>query len=185
MALCDLFRAWQFIPYNWLCWADRSKIFAAPLSNEEKNIRNPHGKKNCFLKAWAYLTLKNSCEPMDVRKTLINPLLTIHKSWKNTCMNSEVLGLKIGRNDQFGKANLRSDRSNREKRSTPERWTVLFDPFRLERTDLFSFRSRLSEILIEWIVPPKLVPTYKWTFIKAPEREKSAGNFPSLYHGSS
>ena len=49
--------------------------------------------------------------------------------------------------------NDRSDRSNREKWSTSKGGPTFPNLFRLDRTDPFSFRPKLPEILVEWIAP--------------------------------
>ena len=48
---------------------------------------------------------------------------------------------------------LRSDRSNREKRSTSKGGPLFSKLFRLDLTDPFSFRPKFPEILVEWIAP--------------------------------
>ena len=48
---------------------------------------------------------------------------------------------------------FRSDRSNREKRSTSKGGPLFSKLFRLDLTDTFSFRPKFPEILVEWIVP--------------------------------
>ena len=47
----------------------------------------------------------------------------------------------------------RSDRSDREKRSTSKGSPVFSKRFRLERTDPLSFGPKFPEILVEWIAP--------------------------------
>ena len=46
---------------------------------------------------------------------------------------------------------FRSDRSNREKRSTSKGGPLFSKLFRLNLTDPFSFRPKFPEILVEWI----------------------------------
>ena len=48
---------------------------------------------------------------------------------------------------------FRSDRSNREKRSTSKGGPLFSKLFRLDLTDPFSFRPKFPEILVEWFVP--------------------------------
>ena len=48
---------------------------------------------------------------------------------------------------------FRSDRSNREKRSTSKGGPLFSKFFRLDLTDPFSFRPKFPEILVEWIAP--------------------------------
>ena len=48
---------------------------------------------------------------------------------------------------------FRSDRSNREKRSTSKGGPLFSKLFRLDLTDPFSFRLKFPEILVEWIAP--------------------------------
>ena len=48
---------------------------------------------------------------------------------------------------------FRSDRSNREKRSTSKGGPLFSKLFRLDLTDPFSFRPKFPEILVEWIAP--------------------------------
>ena len=48
---------------------------------------------------------------------------------------------------------FRSDRSNREKRSTSKGGPLFSKLFRLDLTDSFSFRPKFPEILVEWIAP--------------------------------
>ena len=48
---------------------------------------------------------------------------------------------------------FRSDRSNREKRSTSKGGPLFSKLFLLDRTDPFSLRSKFPEILVEWIAP--------------------------------
>ena len=48
---------------------------------------------------------------------------------------------------------FRSDRSNREKRSTSKGGPVFSKLFRLDLTDPFTFRPKFPEILVEWIAP--------------------------------
>ena len=48
---------------------------------------------------------------------------------------------------------FRSDRSNREKRSTSKGGPLFSKLFRLDLTDPFTFRPKFPEILVEWIAP--------------------------------
>ena len=48
---------------------------------------------------------------------------------------------------------FRSDRSDREKRSTSKGGPVFSKLFRLDRTDPLSFGPTFPEILVEWIAP--------------------------------
>ena len=94
---------------------------------------------------WLAKQLQTCCN-MDVRLTLIDPLLTIRKSYNDKCFspcctwkipNSEVLGVRVGMvkwKDPF-----RSGRSNREKWST-DVWKL----FQLDRTVPFSFRPKFN-----------------------------------------
>ena len=62
----------------------------------------------------------------------------------------------MDRNGQWN-GPFRSDRSNREKRSTSKGGPLFSKLFRLDLTDPFSFRPKFPEILVEWIAPYKLV----------------------------
>ena len=48
---------------------------------------------------------------------------------------------------------FRSDRSDREKRTTSKGGPVFLKLFQLDRTDPLSFGPKFPEILVEWIVP--------------------------------
>ena len=48
---------------------------------------------------------------------------------------------------------FRSDRSNREKRSTSKGGSLFSKLFRLDLTDPLTFRPKFLEILVEWIAP--------------------------------
>ena len=48
---------------------------------------------------------------------------------------------------------FRSDRSDREKRTTSKGGPVFSKLFRLDRTDPLSFGPKFPEILVEWIAP--------------------------------
>ena len=48
---------------------------------------------------------------------------------------------------------FRSDRSDREKRTTSKGGPVFLKLFRLDRTDPLSFGPKFPEILVEWIMP--------------------------------
>ena len=56
---------------------------------------------------------------------------------------------------------FRSDRSNREKRSTSKGGLFFSKLFRLDRTDPFSFRPKFPEILVEWIAPKVLTGQFQ------------------------
>ena len=66
--------------------------------------------------------------------------------------NSEVLGLKWAEMVKWN-GPFRSDRSNREKRSTSKGGPLFSKLFPLDLTDPFSFRPKFPEILVEWIAP--------------------------------
>ena len=53
--------------------------------------------------------------------------------------------------------NQKSDRSNREKRTTSKGGPVFSKLFRMDRTDPLSFGPKFPEILVEWIAP-KILP---------------------------
>ena len=46
---------------------------------------------------------------------------------------------------------------DRQKWSTSKGGMIFWKPFRLDRTDLFSFRPKFPEILVEWIAPKGFV----------------------------
>ena len=48
---------------------------------------------------------------------------------------------------------FRSDRPDREKRTTSKGGPVFLKLFRLDRTDPLSFGPKFPEILVEWIMP--------------------------------
>ena len=132
-------------------------------SNDEKNIPNSLGEKIVFKSRQQpkhTLCLRSSYRPEVTvhgctSNADIDRLLTIHKSAAISIFlhfvhgkrrNSEVLGLRMGRNGQ-------SDLSNQEKWSTSKGGLISPKLFRLDRTDPFSFGPKLPEILLEWIAP--------------------------------
>ena len=96
---------------------------------------------------------------MDVRVTPINLLLTIrHKSYtgKLNCVFLHVehrmyrkTGIENWSQFSNGTVNFGADRSNQEKVSTPRSGLAFSNPFLLDRTDLFSFRPKFPDVLVE------------------------------------
>ena len=92
---------------------------------------------------------------------ITSPVAVTHKWWHHgigttwsvgafTCENSRSTVRGDSRRDPF---NQNSDRSDREKWSTPKGGPVFWKPIRLDRTDPLSFGPKFPEILVEWIAP--------------------------------
>ena len=69
-------------------------------------------------------------------------------------------GIENGSEWSNGTVNFRSDRSNREKWPTSKGGVAIFKLFRLDRTDPFSLKSKLPEILVELIAPFVYTPVF-------------------------
>ena len=106
---------------------------------------------------------------MDVRVTPIDRLLTIHKGSVMSIFLHFVHGrYRTARSWDWKWIGMvkwngpfRSDRSNREKRSTSKGGPRFSKLFRLDLTDPFSFRPKFPEILVEWIAPNVLTDQFQ------------------------
>ena len=76
---------------------------------------------------------------------------------------------------------FRSDRSNREKRSTSKGGPLFSNLFRLDLTDPFSFRPKFPEILIEWIAPIRSRGKTNLTSFPLPVDCGQSLSFPSVF----
>ena len=125
---------------------------------------------------------------MNVRVTLIDPLLTIYKGCNDKLLlhNAHIKYRTVRYWDwewvEMVKWNgpFRWNRSNREKWSTSKGGPIFSKLFRLGRTNPFRLRPKFPEILVEWIAPIE-------TRVDVWENEKCCGNssrrwvFPQLF----
>ena len=100
----------------------------------------------------------------NVRSTrnfaLVFGLKNFTPNWKRLDFKNRFRAWKVFRGAIH--STNRSDRSDREKRSTSKGSPVFSKLFRLDRTDPLSFGPKFPEILVEWIALQVFWETHAW-----------------------